>query len=321
MTVAVSMQKRHPGLWEGLLHLCFAGVTLVGLRLHLMGARAPDFAPADNPAADSDSVLTRALTFLYLPAFNFWLLLCPRWLSFDWSMEAIPLVQALSDPRNLFSASFYGGLFHLVASLVRLANWRRAAPLCNCAFPCSQKPQPPPSLLALSTGNSARANGNSKRFSNNNNNGFVGPPSWNCGACCSSSSSSTSSSSSECSETSCVGGSLSNQHLDATVLALAMLVLPFVPATNLFFYVGFVVAERVLYVPSMGFCLLLAVGADQLCGGGRRRTELLPRKAVVAAFVALVLVLSLRTVRRNRDWLTEEDLYRSGIDINPPKCE
>lgn len=324
------VSKRHPGLWEGLLHLCFAGVTLIGLRLHLMGARAPDFAPADNPAADSDSFLTRTLTFLYLPAFNFWLLLCPRWLSFDWSMEAIPLVQSLADARNLLSAAFYGGLFHLVAFLVRLANWRRGAPPCHCS---AFQPKPP-SLLALSGGGKSYG----KRFSNNNNcntysNGLVS--SWSCGSC-----SSASSSSSECSESTNGGGggpavasALSNQQLDATVLALALMVLPFVPATNLFFYVGFVVAERVLYVPSMGYCLLVAVGADQLCGFARRAArhghggagshssnngETL-RKLVLAALVALVLVLSLRTVRRNRDWLTEEDLYRSGIHINPPK--
>ncbi|CAN8016620.1 unnamed protein product, partial [Ixodes persulcatus] len=329
------VSKRHPGLWEGLLHLCFAGVTLVGLRLHLMGARAPDFAPADNPAADSESVLTRSLTFLYLPVFNLWLLLCPRWLSFDWSMEAIPLVQSPTDPRNLATAAFYATLFQLMSHLVRLANWRRAALPCSCAFP--QKPQPPPSLLALSNG--ARPGTFGKRLyninnNNNNNNGssngangyhngtsFLASP-WNCGAC-SSSSSSASSASSECSESSCaVGGSLSNQHLDAIVLALAMLVLPFVPATNLFFYVGFVVAERVLYVPSMGFCLLVAVGADQLCAGARRRAQgdSALRRLVLAACVALLLLLSLRTVRRNRDWLTEEDLYRSGIDVNPPNA-
>lgn len=299
-----------------------------------MGARAPDFAPADNPAADSDSLVTRTLTFLYLPAFNFWLLLCPRWLSFDWSMEAIPLVQSPADPRNLLSAAFYGGLFHLVSCLVRLANWRRAAPPCHC----SAFTPKPASLLALSS-NGGKSSSYGKRFSNNNNcssysNGLVSPSSWSCGSC-----SSASSSSSECSEStssgaggggSAVASALSNQQLDATVLALALMVLPFVPATNLFFYVGFVVAERVLYVPSMGFCLLVAVGADQLCGFARRAARSaaansgngdLLRKLVLAALVALVLVLSLRTVRRNRDWLTEEDLYRSGIHINPPKCE
>jgi len=42
------------------------------------------------------------------------------------------------------------------------------------------------------------------------------------------------------------------------------MVFPFIPASNLFFPVGFVVAERVLYVPSMGFCLLVAVGFQLL---------------------------------------------------------
>uniref|UniRef100_A0A673ZUF1 Transmembrane O-mannosyltransferase targeting cadherins 3 n=1 Tax=Salmo trutta TaxID=8032 RepID=A0A673ZUF1_SALTR len=42
--------------------------------------------------------------------------------------------------------------------------------------------------------------------------------------------------------------------------SLSLIVLPFIPASNLFFPVGFVVAERVLYVPSMGFCVLVAHG-------------------------------------------------------------
>ncbi|GFX53341.1 transmembrane and TPR repeat-containing protein CG4050 [Trichonephila clavipes] len=45
---------------------------------------------------------------------------------------------------------------------------------------------------------------------------------------------------------------------------LSMCVFPFLPASNLFFPVGFVVAERVLYAPSMGFCLLVAHGFSLL---------------------------------------------------------
>ena len=43
-------------------------------------------------------------------------------------------------------------------------------------------------------------------------------------------------------------------------MSLAMLVIPYLPATNLFIHVGFVVAERVLYLPSSGWCLLFALG-------------------------------------------------------------
>jgi hypothetical protein len=33
----------------------------------------------------------------------------------------------------------------------------------------------------------------------------------------------------------------------------------------------------------------------------------------------LILSLGVRTVRRNEDWRNEENLYRAGIPINPPK--
>ncbi|GFR03571.1 protein O-mannosyl-transferase TMTC3, partial [Trichonephila clavata] len=48
------------------------------------------------------------------------------------------------------------------------------------------------------------------------------------------------------------------------LMGLSMCVFPFLPASNLFFPVGFVVAERVLYAPSMGFCLLVAHGFSLL---------------------------------------------------------
>ena len=44
------------------------------------------------------------------------------------------------------------------------------------------------------------------------------------------------------------------------VMAVAWLILPFIPASNIFFPVGFVVAERILYLPSMGFSLIVSIG-------------------------------------------------------------
>ena len=41
------------------------------------------------------------------------------------------------------------------------------------------------------------------------------------------------------------------------LVGLCVMVLPFIPATNLFFFnVGFVVAERIVYIPSIGFCFV-----------------------------------------------------------------
>lgn len=53
------------------------------------------------------------------------------------------------------------------------------------------------------------------------------------------------------------------------------MVLPFLPASNLFFPVGFVVAERVLYIPSMGFCLLVAYGWSKLANYAKPRFDLM----------------------------------------------
>jgi hypothetical protein len=104
-----------------------SGVALMGARFYLTGAEAPEFAAADNPASQAESVLTRTLTFFYLPAFNFWLLLCPRWLSFDWSMDAVPLVESVFDVRVYLAVFFYLGLGHLFwkfnRQLFTLPDW------------------------------------------------------------------------------------------------------------------------------------------------------------------------------------------------------
>ncbi|KAL0167744.1 hypothetical protein M9458_035966, partial [Cirrhinus mrigala] len=93
------------------------------------------------------------------------------------------------------------------------------------------------------------------------------------------------------------------------VFSLGLLAIPFIPATNLFFYVGFVVAERVLYIPSMGFCLAFYVRL-------RRKSS---RTLVIGCSAALVLLFGIKTVLRNRDWQNEEMLYKSGISVNPAK--
>ena len=100
------------------------------------------------------------------------------------------------------------------------------------------------------------------------------------------------------------------------VFSLSLLALPFLPASNLFFYVGFVMAERILYIPSMGFCLLLMVGLRALWVRLRSR---LGRTLLLYGTAALVLLHGTKTLLRNQDWANEELLYRSGITVNPAK--
>ncbi|XP_069485436.1 protein O-mannosyl-transferase TMTC3 [Ambystoma mexicanum] len=94
------------------------------------------------------------------------------------------------------------------------------------------------------------------------------------------------------------------------LMALSLIALPFIPASNLFFPVGFVVAERVLYVPSMGFCILVAHGWRKLASNSRLRK---------VAWVCLTLVLfthSLKTLLRNWDWESEYTLFMSALKVN-----
>ena len=48
-------------------------------------------------------------------------------------------------------------------------------------------------------------------------------------------------------------------------MALAFIIVPFIPASNVFFRVGFVVAERILYLSSIGFCMVIVLGIRQIC--------------------------------------------------------
>ncbi|CAI9583375.1 unnamed protein product [Staurois parvus] len=94
------------------------------------------------------------------------------------------------------------------------------------------------------------------------------------------------------------------------LMGLCLLVLPFIPASNLFFPVGFVVAERVLYVPSMGFCMLVAHGWKKLASkSGLRKMSWI--------FLALVLLThAMKTFNRNWDWESEYTLFMSALKVN-----
>ncbi|XP_047545699.1 protein O-mannosyl-transferase Tmtc3 isoform X3 [Vanessa atalanta] len=94
----------------------------------------------------------------------------------------------------------------------------------------------------------------------------------------------------------------------ALSMGLALLVLPFLPASNLFFPVGFVVAERVLYMPSMGWCLLVAHGWRLVA---KKRAKL-----AAAALIFLLMAFSAKTYVRNWDWKTEYSIFASGLKVN-----
>ncbi|XP_073078898.1 protein O-mannosyl-transferase TMTC1 isoform X3 [Manis javanica] len=97
------------------------------------------------------------------------------------------------------------------------------------------------------------------------------------------------------------------------LVGLSFLVFPFVPASNLFFTVGFVVAERVLYMPSMGYCILFVHGLSRLCTGLHRGGT----TTLTVSTTLLLLLFSWKTVKQNEIWLSRESLFRSGVQTLP----
>ncbi|CAL4113384.1 unnamed protein product, partial [Meganyctiphanes norvegica] len=156
---------------------CIIAVSMIVLYLRVLIMNGePLFSEQDNPASFSPITATRYLTLWYLPALNFWLLLCPSSLAYDWQLGSVPLITSPMDPRNCITAGFYILMLALL-------------------------------LGAL------------KREGNN-----------------------------QC----------------AVVWSVLVMVVSFLPASNLFFRVGFVLAERVLYIPSLGFCTIIGIGIDRL---------------------------------------------------------
>ena len=96
------------------------------------------------------------------------------------------------------------------------------------------------------------------------------------------------------------------------LFALSLLILPYLPASNLFFPVGFVVAERILYLPSMGFCMLVAIVCQELMNRGKKWTRL-----IKPVLLFILLIQSLKVIQRNRDWYSEDVLWKSAVSVNP----
>ena len=111
----------------------------------------------------------------------------------------------------------------------------------------------------------------------------------------------------------CISQSL--QHSRMIIMCLAWTVLPFLPASNLFFPVGFVVAERILYMPSMGFCLLIAYGYERIkeifCRNNKKLKHLLKMSLLL-----LLLAHTVKSYSRNKDWQNEYTLFMSGVHVN-----
>jgi tetratricopeptide (TPR) repeat protein len=99
-------------------------------------------------------------------------------------------------------------------------------------------------------------------------------------------------------------------------LGVAFALVTFSVVSNLIVPIGTILAERLLYLPSLGFCLAAAVGLDGLV----RRLFASPaaaRRAFVGLMALVVALHAVRAVDRSLDWRSENGLYLHDLAVSP----
>ena len=102
----------------------------------------------------------------------------------------------------------------------------------------------------------------------------------------------------------------------AACVALLLVVVPLLPACQLFLPVGTVLGERLLYTPSIGFCLLLGWACDSCAPS--------PRPAVgwrLAVAGLLGCGYAALTVQRNGVWYDDATLFRDAALACPDSAK
>jgi len=89
------------------------------------------------------------------------------------------------------------------------------------------------------------------------------------------------------------------------------------PTSNVLLRVGSIMAERWMYLPSLGLALLVVWGLGALA----RRFPSLPRRGLVAAALAICLAWGIRAFIRNFDWQDDLSLWESADRVSPESCK
>lgn len=195
-------------------------LLLATWRLFKNGTTSAHLVCEQNPAACEPDPLLRLVHFSYLWCLNFWILLCPTWLSPDWSGESVPLIgYPATDVR--VPVVFFG--VFVLGVVVYHAFVGAVTPL-----PFSRSSETESSSTSKKASNKKSGKVVDERFED---------------------------------ETKLVPFHLWRR---TAVTCFIWMLLPFIMSSNLLVYVGFVIADRTLYLPSFGFCLLLVEGLVSL---------------------------------------------------------
>jgi len=113
-----------------------------------------------------------------------------------------------------------------------------------------------------------------------------------------------------------VGWIYSYRRWNTLFFALGFSLASFSLVSNLVIPIGTILGERLMYVPSVGFCLAVGLLLREAC----KRLPV-PAHTTSAIFLALLVGItslhSLRTLARNADWQSNERLYLHDVQVVP----
>ena len=108
-----------------------------------------------------------------------------------------------------------------------------------------------------------------------------------------------------------------------TLFAIGLFIIAYSLTSNTFLVIGTVFAERYLYLPSVGFCLLIGVlsahASASFSAPARTSARAVAGLVLVLLGVGLVVGTTL-TIERNRDFSSEARLDRVDLETNPRSC-
>ncbi len=103
--------------------------------------------------------------------------------------------------------------------------------------------------------------------------------------------------------------------------AVGFTVLTFLPVSNLLIAIGTIMGERLFYLPSAGLVILVALGWDAIAMLSGGTVSRLLRQAGPVVFASVLIIFTVRTVLRNRDWQNEASLFRSALQVVPASAK
>jgi tetratricopeptide (TPR) repeat protein len=96
------------------------------------------------------------------------------------------------------------------------------------------------------------------------------------------------------------------------MFALSWSAVSYLMVSNLIFPIGTIFGERLLYLPAIGFCLLLAAGLAQMA----RRSQT-ARRAATGLALAILALYGARFVARCGDWASDTTLFAATVRDSP----